>query len=81
VSHSRPHLNAIVRVHGGRKIDIRNEVGTAGNGTLARFAVPDASRVALDSGLAAEGASVTSVLADLHLLHLLSQGGTVTGSR
>lgn len=31
-----------------------------------------------DGGLAAESASVLGVLGDFHLLHLLSQGGTVT---
>jgi hypothetical protein len=67
------------RAHGGSGGG-GNEVGTAGNGTLARLAVPDASRVTLDSVLAAEGASITSVLADLHLLHLLSQRGTVTST-
>lgn len=58
--------------------DARNGVGTSSDGSLAGLAVPDASGVSSDGGLAAEGAGVLGVLGDLHLLHLLSQGGTVT---
>lgn len=39
------------------------------NSTVARFAVPDANRVALDAGLAAESADVLGVLGNFHLLH------------
>lgn len=63
-------------------VDARNGVGTSGNGSLAGLAVPDTGRVSSDGGLSAESAGVLGVLRDLHLLHLLSQGGTVTvGSR
>jgi hypothetical protein len=34
--------------------------------------------VTTDGGLAAEGAGVLGVLGDFHLLHLLTEGGTVT---
>ena len=58
--------------------DIRDSVGTTGNGALAATAVPDADSLPADGDLAAEGAGVLGVLGDLHLLHLLTQGGTVT---
>lgn len=61
-----------------RGLDARNSVGTAGDGSLAGLAVPDTGGVSSDGGLAAEGAGVLGVLGDFHLLHLLSQGGTVT---
>ena len=57
-----------------------DNVGTAGNSLLATLAVPDASGVALDGGLAAEGAGVGGVLRDFHLLDLLTQGSTVPGT-
>jgi hypothetical protein len=34
--------------------------------------------VSLDGGLSAEGADVSGVLGDFHLLDLLSEGGTVS---
>ncbi|KAB8648471.1 hypothetical protein FH972_026128 [Carpinus fangiana] len=40
--------------------------------------IPDADSLAFDGFLAAECAGVTGVLSDFHLLHLLTQGGTVT---
>jgi hypothetical protein len=45
---------------------------------VARLAVPDSDRVSLDGCLSAEGADVFGVLGDLHLLHLLTKGGTVS---
>lgn len=48
------------------------------NGALARLAVPDTDGVTLDRGLSAEGADVTGVLGDFHLLDGLSEGGTVS---
>lgn len=54
-------------------------VSTTSNGALARLAVPDAGSVSSDGGLAAEGAGVLGVLGDFHLLHLLSERGTITG--
>lgn len=58
-------------------VDIRDNVGTAGDGLLAGLAVPDASGVALDGYLAAECAGVSAVLLNFDLLHLLTEGGTV----
>lgn len=57
-----------------------NDVGTAGNSLPAGVAVPDTGGVTLDGRLAAEGAGVLGVLGDFHLLHLLTQGGTVPGT-
>lgn len=48
------------------------------NSALAGLAVPDANRVTLDAGLAAESAHVLGVLGDFHLLDRLSEGGTVS---
>lgn len=59
-------------------LNIREVVGTTSNSLVAGLAVPDTDGVTLDSGLSAEGAGVSGVLADFHLLHLLAQGGTVT---
>lgn len=58
--------------------DSRDSVGTTGNGLVATLAVPDTNSLALDGVLSAEGADVAGVLLDLHLLHLLTQGGTVS---
>lgn len=44
---------------------------------LARLAVPDTGRVALDAHFAAECAGVSGVLGDFNLLDLLAEGGTV----
>lgn len=59
-------------------MNVRNDVGTAGDGALARLAVPDTSGVAANIDFAAEGAGVFGVLSDFHLLDLLTQGSTVT---
>lgn len=58
--------------------DVRDSVGTTSNSLAAGLAVPDTDGVALDVDLAAEGASVLGVLCDFHLLHLLTQGSTVS---
>lgn len=58
--------------------DLRNGVGATGNGLVAALALPDTNSLALDGVLAAEGADVAGVLGDFHLLHLLTQGGTVS---
>jgi len=47
---------------------------------LAALALPDAHSAALHRVLAAEAAEVLGVLADLDLLDLLTQGGTITGT-
>lgn len=60
-------------------MDARDGVSTTSNGALARLAVPDTGSVSSDGGLAAEGAGVLGVLGDFHLLHLLSERGTITG--
>jgi len=57
---------------------VRNSVGTASDGSAAALAVPDTDGLPADGDLAAEGAGVLGVLGDFHLLHLLTQGGTVT---
>jgi len=49
--------------------------------SFAGPAVPNANGVSLDGGLAAEGADVSGVLGDFHLLDLLSEGGTVSVQR
>lgn len=59
-------------------LDVRNSVGASGDSALAGLAVPDTRGVSADGGLAAEGASVLGVLGDFHLLHLLTQGSTIT---
>lgn len=58
--------------------NLRDNVSTTGNGLLARFAVPDSHRVPLDCDLSAECAGVSGVLGDFHLLHLLSERGTIS---
>lgn len=58
--------------------NIRDSVGTTGNSLAARSAVPDTDGVALDVDLSAEGTGVLGVLGDFHLLHLLTQGSTVS---
>lgn len=60
---------------------VRNSVGSSSNSLLARLAVPDADGVSLDCGLSAECADVFGVLSDLHLLDLLTEGGTVSARR
>ena len=58
--------------------NIRNNVGAASDGALAALAVPDTGGVTTDGDLAAESAGILGVLGDFHLLHLLTQGSTVT---
>ena len=60
------------------ELDVRENVGATGDSLLARLAVPDTGGVTLDGVLAAEGAGVAGVLRDFDLLHLLTEGGTVT---
>jgi hypothetical protein len=59
-------------------LDLRDGPGSASNSLLAALAVPDTDSSALDSVLAAECANVSGVLCDFHLLHLLSERGTVS---
>ena len=58
--------------------DLRDGVSTAGNCLVAALALPDTDSLALDGVLSAECADVAGVLGDFHLLHLLTQGGTVS---
>lgn len=58
--------------------NLRDGVGTTGDGLVAALALPDTNSLALDGVLSAEGADVAGVLGDFHLLHLLTQGGTVS---
>jgi hypothetical protein len=57
---------------------VRHSVCSSSDSLLARFAVPDSDGVSLDGGLSAERADVLGVLGYLHLLDLLSEGGTVS---
>lgn len=59
-------------------VHLRDSVGSAGNGLVATLALPDTNSLALDGFLSAEGTDVAGVLLDFHLLHLLTQGGTVS---
>merc|ERR1719336_1277601 len=57
--------------------------GSSGNPldpALLVAALPDADSLPLHALLATEGAHVLGVLADLHLLHGLTEGGTIPGS-
>lgn len=56
----------------------RDGVSTTSDGSLAGLAVPDTGGVSSDSILTTESAGVLGVLGDFHLLHLLSQGSTVS---
>lgn len=58
--------------------NVRNDVGTTSDRLLASLAFPDADRLALNRNLSAECAGVLCVLADFHLLHLLTQRGTIS---
>ena len=58
--------------------DSRDGVGTTGDSLVAALALPDTDGLALDGVLSAEGADVAGVLGDFHLLHLLTQGSTVS---
>lgn len=58
--------------------DLRDGPGTSSNDLLAGAALPDSDGLSLDGVLAAEGADVSRVLRHFHLLHLLTQGGTVS---
>jgi hypothetical protein len=60
------------------RFNVRHCVCSSSNGLVAGPAVPDTDGVSLDGGLAAEGADVSGVLSDFHLLDLLSEGGTVS---
>jgi len=58
----------------------RNCPCSSGDNFSARTTFPDANSRPLHGVLAAESASVPCVLSDLHLLHLLTEGGTITSS-
>lgn len=58
--------------------NLRDSPSTSGNGLAAGTALPDTNSSALYGVLAAECADVTGVLSDFHLLHLLSERGTVS---
>lgn len=59
------------------RVYLRDVVGATGHGLVASLALPDADGLALDGVLAAECADVAGVLRDFHVLHLLTQRGTV----
>lgn len=60
------------------RCDLRDGVGTTGDGLVAALALPDTNSLALHGVLAAEGADVTGVLRNFGLLDLLTQRGTVS---
>lgn len=57
---------------------VRESVSSTGDCLLAGLARPDTDRLALHGRLAAKGACVARMLADFHLLHLLTQRGTIS---
>lgn len=61
--------------------DLRDSVGTAGNGLATRLALPDTNRLALDGVLATEGAGVPGMLAHFHGLDLLPERGAISAAR
>lgn len=60
--------------------DLRDSPGASGDSLVATLASPDTDRVSLDAVLAAEGADVSRVLGDFHLLDLLSERSTISGA-
>ncbi|KAJ8564296.1 hypothetical protein ON010_g7051 [Phytophthora cinnamomi] len=60
------------RAHRGGRGSVQ-QVGAAGDGLVARAALPDARHVALDRVLAAENTVVLGVLRDFDLLHHLTE--------
>ena len=60
--------------------DAPEGVGATRDGGSAAAALPDAGSLALDRGLAAEGALVLGVLGDLDLLHDLTERSTVAST-
>lgn len=76
--HTSTHSNILRYSTPPPRINLRNSVGTTGNGLVATATLPDTNSLALDGVLSAEGADVAGVLLDFHLLHLLTQGGTVS---
>lgn len=74
VSDSPPKKPSLLQL----SVYLRNGVGSAGDSLAATPALPDSNSRALDGVLAAEGTGVAGVLGDFHLLHLLTQGGTVS---
>lgn len=59
-------------------LHIRQDVCTSSNRLLARLAVPDTGRVALDGHLSAERAGVLCVLLNFDLLDLLTERCTIS---
>jgi hypothetical protein len=55
-------------------------ISTSSITLVAWSAVPDTGSASLHGGLSAELAHVLGVLRDFHLLHLLTERGTITGS-
>lgn len=59
-------------------LHLRHSPGTASHCLLARTTIPDSNRMPFYRDFAAEGASVSGVLCDFHLLDLLSQRGAIS---
>lgn len=58
----------------------RDSPGTSGEGLLASTALPDSDDSSLDGVLSTERADVSRMLCNFHLLDILSEGSTITGS-
>lgn len=60
--------------------NLRNSPCASSDSLLAALALPDSDRVSLDCVLPAEGADVSGMLGDFHLLDLFSEGCTVSST-
>lgn len=57
---------------------VRQHISSTSNLLSASSAIPDSNSSSLDSVLSAEGACVSGMLCDFHLLYLFSERGTIT---
>lgn len=60
------------------KEDEREGVSSTSNGLVAGSAIPDSCGVSLHGVLSAESTDVSGVLGDFHLLHLFTEGSTIS---
>jgi hypothetical protein len=58
--------------------DLRYGPSATSNCLLATSAFPDTNSLSLDGAFPTECASVAGMLSDFHLLHLLTQGSTIS---
>lgn len=78
ISLSRRTADCVATASGTPRSIVSNNPCTTSDGLAAALAVPDAHGMPLDRVLATERADVPGVLGNFHLLHLLSEGGTVS---